>query len=94
MADNWWSLHLRRARGEILSTDEQHRLDMELAKQDRIAPPLRTDLVSLKRLREEVLHRSQENDQLHARLAQLEQERTRVERALSPEIRQLLGVVE
>jgi hypothetical protein len=91
---DWQSLHLRRARGETLTPEEQRRYDEEMERQDRTAPPLRTNLDRLKLLRQEFIRLSQENSQLRIQLARLEDERTRVERALSPETRLLLGVGE
>jgi hypothetical protein len=34
----WWQLHLRKARGEVLSPDEQQRYDAEMARHDQEAP--------------------------------------------------------
>ena len=60
----WWDLHLRKARGETLSENEQQFYEAELARQDREAPPLKSDLETLKQLREQVLALASVNGEL------------------------------
>ena len=91
---NWWELHLRKARGESLNEEEQLRYDAELARQEREATPLQTDLLSLKALRTEVFALQSTNEQLHSRLAELKKEIHSIEQSLSQQIRQALGVGE
>ncbi len=90
----WWELHLRIARGETLSEQEQQLYDAEVARQDREAPPLKTDLESLRTMREQVLALGRDNVELRSRVDELEREIRRVEHALSAETRQALGVGE
>src|SRR5262245_33706470 len=88
----WWELHLRKARGEALSEEEQRAYDAELARQEREAPPLMSDLDSLRKLREQVLQLARANAELGARVRELEGEVQRLERALSKETRRAIGV--
>jgi hypothetical protein len=88
----WWALHLRAARGETLSAEERRLYDEEMARQDNDAPPFHRDLAALKGLRAQAVRLAADNAELRVRLARLEAEQERLERALSPETRQLLGV--
>jgi hypothetical protein len=90
----WWNLHLRIARGEALSAEEQQLYDAEVARQDREVPPLKTDIESLKTMREQVLALGRENAKLRSRVEELEREIGRVEHSLNDETRQALGVGE
>ena len=90
--DNWWGLHLRRARGESLSQEEQRYYDSELARQDQEAAPLNTDLESLKKIRAQLVELGKVNEILHSRWAALNQEIRVVEQALTPQSRAALGV--
>jgi predicted RNase H-like nuclease (RuvC/YqgF family) len=83
---------VRKARGETLSEAEQQLYDAEIARQDREAQPLGSDLQALKELREQVRTLSLHNTSLRARLSDLDAEIRRVEAALSREARQALGV--
>jgi hypothetical protein len=89
---DWWDLHLRKARGEPLSEEEQRAYEAELARQDRDAPPLLPDLDSLKKMREQVRQLARSNAELNGRARDLEQAIQRVEQSLSRETRQALGV--
>jgi hypothetical protein len=88
---SWWELHLRKARGEALSKAEQQVYDAELARQDQAAP---LPLASLKKLREQAGVLETENAALRQRLHELEREIRAVERALSRQTREALGVPE
>jgi hypothetical protein len=90
----WWELHLRKARGETLSAEDERSYQEELARQEELAPPLGTDLAALKQLHEEFLAFSRENHQLRTRLVELENEIRRVEQHLSREARQAIGITE
>lgn len=88
----WWDLHLRKARGESLSESEQRIYYDEMARQDQQVPPLKTDLETLRKLRERVVILAQDNSQLRTRLSDVEQEIGLVEDALSQETQKVLGV--
>jgi hypothetical protein len=90
----WWELHLRQARGESLSEEEQRFYDAEIARQDREASPLKSDLGSLKKLRAQVCNLPRTNAQLRARLVELETQMQNVEQSLSQETREALGAME
>jgi hypothetical protein len=90
----WWDLHLRKARGEKLSEEEQRLYDAELVRQDREAPALKTDLATLKSLRDDVAAAARTNLDLRRRVAELDEEVRRVEKSLSREAREALGVGE
>ncbi|MBL8799975.1 MAG: hypothetical protein JNM56_39195 [Planctomycetia bacterium] len=66
----WWELHLRHARGEPLSEEEQQQYAAEMARQDHEAAPL-GNLDTLKKLRNELDDLLEENTQLRSRLEQL-----------------------
>ncbi len=90
----WWELHLRKARGETLSDDEERAYQAELARQEEQDPPLTIELAALKQLHEEFLTLSRDNHELRTRLADLENEIRRVEQHLSRETRQAIGITE
>ena len=46
-AQNWWELHLRKARGEALTEQELQQYEAQVARQDREVPPLTVDLDEL-----------------------------------------------
>jgi hypothetical protein len=89
---SWWELHLRKARGESLSGEEQNRYDAEIAKQDREAAPLTNDLESLRRMRCESEELASANARLVDRIADLTRQARAVERGLSEATRSALGV--
>jgi hypothetical protein len=74
----WWELHLRKARGETLSAEEERVYQAELTRQESKATPLTIDVAALKQLHEEFLTLSGENHELRTRLANLENEIPRV----------------
>src|SRR5260370_41703420 len=88
----WWELHVRKAPGETLSETEQQLYDVEVARQDQEALPLKNDLEALRKMRGQVLALGRDNTELRSRLSELEKEIQRVEAALSPEARHVLGV--
>lgn len=92
--DNWRGLHLRKARGESLSEDEQRFYDSELARQDREAPPLKSDIEVLKKMRAQLAELGKVNDELRSRWTKLNQEIRIVEQSLPQQTREALGVKE
>lgn len=90
----WWELHVRKARGETLSDEEQRLYDAEVARQDGEAVPLKSDLGSLRNLREQARALAQANPELRDRLAELDREIRSAERSLSRETRAALGIAE
>ena len=90
----WWELHLRKARGGSLSEEEQRLYNTEAARQDREAAPLKIDLGSLKKMRQQVCALRQAGSQWRDRLAELDREIQRAEQSLSPETCAALGVAE
>jgi hypothetical protein len=90
----WWEMHLRKARGEVLSAEDERAYQDELTRQEERATPLTTDLAVLKQLHEEFLALSHENHELRTRLAALENEIRRVEQQMSREARQAIGIAE
>jgi hypothetical protein len=85
----WWELHLRHARGEVLSAAEQARYEAEMAALDKGPPP---SLEALRRLREEVKASGLRNAELRQRVAQLEEAIREAEQSLSPATREALGI--
>ncbi len=90
----WWQLHLRKAKGETLSSAEQHAYDAELCRQDCEASPLKIDLIRLKYLRTQASELAKTNADFRSRVTELELEIQLVERSLSRETREALGVKE
>jgi hypothetical protein len=88
----WWELHLRKARGEALSAEEMQIYQSELTYQDAYAPPLNGGLGALRKLRTELADLGTENAALRSRLSELDQEIRLVEKSLSEETREALGV--
>jgi hypothetical protein len=65
---------------------------LELARQDREASPLLCDLDTLRQLRSQALNLAQANSDLRRRLVELDGEIRIVEKSLSQETREELGV--
>jgi predicted nucleic acid-binding Zn-ribbon protein len=88
----WWQLHLRLARGQSLSADEQSAYDAgrraleqdELLRETAEARQLRAQLAALE----------SEHGELQRRRAQLEGEIAELEARLSEQTREFLGVEE
>jgi len=87
----WWDLHLRQARGEVLSDAEQARCEAEVAALDKVTAP---SLVGLRRLREEVKTSALRNAELRQRVALLEEAVRTAEQSLSAATREALGVID
>lgn len=88
----WWQLHLRFARGETLSAEEQSRYEAvrdELDRDDEL--PL---LASAKHARTDLRRLEAERDELERRRQQLDSRIAALEGRLSSQARQLLGVGE
>jgi len=81
-AQNWWELHLRKARGEALTEQELQQYEAQVARQDREVPPLTVDLDELRSLREKMFSLARENVTLRNRIGELENEIRFVEQAL------------
>ena len=92
--DNWWGLHLRKARGERLSEEEEDFYDSELARQDREAPALQNGIEVLKKMRAQLAELGKVNDELRSRWTELNQEIRVVEQSLTQKTREALGVKE
>jgi hypothetical protein len=67
---SWWQLHLRKARGEILSDAEEQEHAAEMARHDA-ADTLSVDLTELLTLRKSMTDLAQENDRLRQRVREL-----------------------
>lgn len=89
----WWNLHLRKARCETLSAAEQQQYESGLTELDAEEPAIAA-LASLKDMRKRVAELSNDNTRLRTRLAALENEMAVLERSLSKQSRELLGVPE
>jgi predicted RNase H-like nuclease (RuvC/YqgF family) len=89
----WWQLHVRKARGETLTEQEEQCYAAEVARQDREAVPIQ-NLEDLKTLREQTRALTAENRDLRERVQELEAEIRRVEGSLSRETRTALGIAE
>ena len=85
---------MRARADETLSADERRLYDDEMARHDRDASVPPADLARLKSLRDQAARLVSDNADLRVRLARLEEEQARVERSLSRETRQRLGVGE
>lgn len=88
----WWQLHLRLARGETLSAEEQSRYEAirdELGRDDEL--PL---LASAKHARTDLRRLEAERDELERRRQQLDSRIAALEGRLSGQTRRLLGVGE
>jgi|CXWL01.1.fsa_nt_gi cell division protein FtsB len=90
-SEQWWVLHVRRARGESLSQEEMATYESELKRlhDDEI---LAEDLPALRQARQAVIDLDRRCDQLQTRRQNLKQEIARLESALSDETRQQLGI--
>jgi predicted RNase H-like nuclease (RuvC/YqgF family) len=84
-------MHLRQARGEVLSESERAIYDAEIARQEQQIP-VRGNLEALKALRTTVTALAEENAALRERLGRLEAEVRALEQALNEPAREFLGV--
>ena len=86
----WWTLHLRVAKGEILSRGEQANYEtgrQTLREEERIE----TSLIQLRQTREEIRNLEAERERLHAQ-QHLRERVMALEAALSESAKQALGV--
>ncbi len=90
-ANGWWELHLKKARGECLTPEEQRRYEVELSRHDQDSG-IGADIASLRKLRTEVYAIADQNSELRTRVVSLETEVRTIEQALSKPTRHLLGV--
>ena len=91
--EDWWELHVRKARGEQLTDGEQARYDAELQKHDQ-ATNGRSEIADMESLRNHVERLSQENGVLRQRVEDLQKQIKLLEHSLSDETKELLGVRE
>lgn len=87
----WWTLHLRVAKGEILSREEQTSYEtgrQTLREEERIE----TSLIQLRHTREEIQNLEAERERLHAQQQHLRERVMALEAALSESAKQALGV--
>lgn len=87
----WWSLHLRVARGESLTAEEQavYQEGLRCLHQEE---SVNGDIATLRQVRATVAALEAKHAHLHARRDKLEAEITVLEAALSDRTRQLLAV--
>jgi len=88
----WWQLHVRAARGESLSAEEQAVYDAgrgELERSERLQP-----LWDAKQSREELRKLEAERTRLEQQRRELDAEIAALESNLAPQARELLGVEE
>jgi len=89
----WSALHVRFARGETLTGEEQAVYEQGL-KQLHEEEVLAGDIQSIRETREAVMVLDAKCDELHARRQQLKEQIAGLEAALSPETRKNLGIRE
>jgi len=89
----WWHLHLRKARGEALSTEESVLYEQGLRDLDR-EEILDGDLAALRRARGAAKAAEAQQSELQTRHATLAAEIATLEASLSKRTKQLLGVVD
>jgi len=87
----WWDLHIRKARGEALNAGELRFYEEESARQDRDAPPLHLNLQEIRQVRESLADLSRTNSTLRVRLDVLQNQVDQIEQAMSQEIRETIG---
>ncbi len=86
----WWQLHLRVARGELLRPEEQPAYEagrLELEQSEQMA-----ELAEAKQARDELLALDAERDRLEQRRKQLDAEIATLESRLNDPARHFLGV--
>jgi uncharacterized protein involved in exopolysaccharide biosynthesis len=89
----WWPLHLRVARGETLSVDEQAIYEagrQQLYSEEQIDGSIE----ALRKARQQMLNLKAEYEQMRRRYEEMEAQIERLEARLAEEDRQLLGVGE
>jgi hypothetical protein len=90
----WWPLHLRKVRGEALTDEERRVYEAELARLDGAAPSLGGGIGALRKLRGELVMLARTNQDLRSRINELDCEIRVIEKSLSDETREALGVKE
>jgi hypothetical protein len=91
----WWPLHLRRAKGETLSADEQALYEAGVQQLDaEEAETFRRDeeLDQLREIRRRVLFADAEHQRLSQQYEKMRAEMTRLEALLDERTRQALGI--
>lgn len=91
----WWPLHLRVAKGETLSADEQTAYEAGLQQLDaEEAEAFRPDkeIVDLRELREQVFAADAEHQRLSKQYETMRSEMARLEALLDERTRQALGI--
>ena len=89
--EQWWQLHVRASRGEVLSEDERSHYEdglRDLHSQEALTD----DLSTLHQTRAAVLELDAKCEQLHRQRQQLRGRIARLEAALSEETRRMLGI--
>jgi len=89
--EKWWALHVRSARGESLS-DEEQAIYARGLKQLHNQEVLADDVESMRKARKAVMALDTRCDQLHAQRKHLKDEIAHLEAALSPDVRRSLGI--
>src|SRR5258706_15389213 len=87
----WWPLHIRKAKGETLTPEEQSFYQTKL-KQLHQEEILHEDVEGLRQMREEIERLKAENRRLQVLREQLEAKAAVLESALDDKTRQLIGV--
>jgi hypothetical protein len=87
----WWPLHLRAAKGEKLSAEEQALYD-EGKRRLHEEEALEGSLVHLRQTREEIKTLEREREQLQKRRLQLQERVAALEAALSEKAKRAIGV--
>jgi hypothetical protein len=88
----WWEMHLRIARGQLLSPDEK--AVYEAGREDLERDEKLQEVRSTREAREQLQKLEAERGQLEKRRQQLDREIAALEGRLNQETRQLLGVEE
>jgi hypothetical protein len=89
----WSALHVRFARGEILTEEEQAIYQRGL-KQLHEEEVLAGDVQSIREARDAVMALDSKCDELHARRQQLKEKIAVLEAALTPDMRKDIGIAE
>lgn len=87
----WWPLHLRAAKGEMLSAEEQA-IYVEGKRRLHEEEALEGSLLRLRQTREEIKALEAERERLQERRRQLRERVTVLESAMSEKAKQALGV--
>jgi hypothetical protein len=88
---SWWNLHLRVARGETLTSNQQKEYEIGLSEMHALEDKT-GDISRLREKRSEVLGLEAEHESLQQRSSSLEAEIAALELAMNANTRELLGV--